>query len=289
MVVHIDPAATSILPELLTRAGNLPARHPEQGAPLEHSNIYVAPPDLHMRVMRNTRESIVLDRGPRESRHRPSLDALFRSAAYAFGPRVIGVVLTGGRDDGTTGLLAIKRAGGVTIVQDPADAAFPEMPRNAVESVQPDHVVPLVQIASLLVRLVNTAPAVKESAAMNNQQDIYHTGSPSIWSCPDCGGVLWELEDGNLRFACRVGHTYSSAAMLEGQSEAVESALWASVRLLEENAAMYRRLADRASDRGHAGEARRLQENAEDKQRHADLLRKMILGNAPLRATTAGA
>ena len=154
VALHLAPGVTSILPEILARAGRLPAVHPKDGEAYEKGKIYVAPPDHHLLVREG---HLRLTRGARENLHRPAIDPLFRSAALAHGPRVIGVVLTGSLDDGTAGLSAVKRCGGTAVVQDPSDASHPSMPAAALKNVAVDHSVPLSEMAALLARLAGGA------------------------------------------------------------------------------------------------------------------------------------
>ena len=153
VVLHISARKPSALPTILSHAGPLPAQHPTNNTLIEQGFIYVAPPDNHLLVAVG---QVRLSKGPKEKGTRPAIDPLFRSAAHAYGPRVVGVILTGARDDGTAGLLAVKQSGGVAIVQDPDSARFPAMPRSALASVTVDYTVPLSSIASLLFRLVTS-------------------------------------------------------------------------------------------------------------------------------------
>ena len=153
VVLHISARKPSALPTILSHAGPLPAQHPTNNTLIERERIYVAPPDCHLLVEVG---QVRLSKGPKEKGTRPAIDPLFRSAAHAYGPRVVGVILTGARDDGTAGLLSVKRSGGVAIVQDPDSARFPDMPRSALASVTVDYTVPLSSIASLLFRLVTS-------------------------------------------------------------------------------------------------------------------------------------
>ncbi len=156
VVQHLSPDAHSMLDKLLGRAGQLPVSVPQDGEPVLPGHVYVAPPDWHM-LLRPGR--LLLRRGPHENRSRPSIDVLFRSAAVAYGPAVIGVVLTGLLDDGTEGLIAIKQAGGLSVVQDPAEAAWPSMPLQALERNGVDHVATLDAMPALLTRLLSEPPA----------------------------------------------------------------------------------------------------------------------------------
>jgi two-component system chemotaxis response regulator CheB len=297
VVLHLGAQQKSVLPQILARQGALPARHPEDGEPLKPGHIYVAPSDRHL-VVEPGRVRLV--KGPKENGHRPAVDTLFRSAARAYGPRVVGVVLTGALDDGTAGLLAVKKQGGLAVVQDPADAFCPDMPRSALEYVAVDHCVRLREVGALLERLValpvklRSAKASPPSRRMNEEVKAMtmetrtlagappEYGEPSHFSCPDCGGVLFEMEDdGLLRFRCRTGHGYTSEALAAGQQKGMEEALWAALRALEENAALARRMAVRARERGHAHTAQRFDERAQSTEAQVLLLRDALLSGAP--------
>jgi two-component system chemotaxis response regulator CheB len=287
VVLHLAPESTSVLPSILRRAGKLPASHPRDKEPIRMGHIYVAPPDLHMLLEDG---KIRLSRGPKENRYRPAVDPLFRSAARWYGPRTIGVVLTGALDDGTAGLLAIKKRGGMAIVQDPADAFCGDMPRSAMEFVSVDYVVPLDRIADLLQRLVpvqvagngagKTAQLKKETEfaefEMGAIEDENRPGTPSAFGCPECGGVLWEMDgEEMLRFRCRVGHAYTASSLSVEQVEVVEGALWAAMRALEEGASLSRRLAENAARGQNTKQESRYRERAEMKMQ----LRKLIIDN----------
>jgi len=252
--------------------------------------LYVAPPNFHLLVARGF---VRIVRGPKENNMRPAVDPLFRTAARTYGPRVVGVVLTGMLGDGTAGLLAVKARGGVAVVQDPDSAVFPDMPRNAIEYVEVDHVLPLSGIAPLLTRLAHEP--VAERAAAPVSDDLQHEsdiaevdmaaienedkpGTPSVFGCPECGGVLWELDDGNLlRFRCRVGHAYSADSLLEVQANGLEEALWSALRALEENASLARRLAEKAHDRTHKLTAANFEQRAQTAEQHAAAIRQVLL------------
>jgi two-component system chemotaxis response regulator CheB len=232
-----------------------------------------------------------LTRGPRENSHRPAVDSLFRSAAREYATRVIGVVLSGALDDGTAGLLAIKSRGGVAVVQDPGDALYPGMPCHALEHADVDHVVAVASMGKLLARLTaepareppGPAPTdmtveVEMEGFSLEAMEGEHPGEPSGFSCPDCNGVLWEIQTERLRrYRCRVGHAWSPASLLIQQSEALEGALWIALRTLEERAALARRLAEPARRRGHSITATRFEEQATEAQRAARLVRNLLV------------
>jgi two-component system, chemotaxis family, protein-glutamate methylesterase/glutaminase len=287
VVVHFPGSVTSALPRILSRAGPLPAVHPENEAPIEPGRIYVAPPDCHLFIEDH---NIRLTRGPKENGHRPAIDPLFRSAAHHYGSRVISLLLSGNLSDGTAGLLSIKQRGGIAIVQDPDTALYSGMPRSAIERVPVDHVVPVQAVAPLLVQLTaETAPSRKDGVmeSSGNEHDTLdevaledrrtQAGIPSTMSCPECHGVLWEHRDGNvLAFRCRVGHAFTEEALLSIQSEQLEAALWTALRALEENSALSRRLAARAAHRGHSHSASAFTEHAMDAEHHASTIRSVL-------------
>jgi two-component system chemotaxis response regulator CheB len=286
VVLHMMAEGTSVLDAILSRAAQMPATLATDGERLERGHVYVAPPNVHL-LVRGDR--IHLSAGPRENGHRPAIDPLFRSAARAYGPRTIGVVLTGNLDDGTDGLRLIKERGGATVVQDPEDAAYPDMPRNAIDYVKPDRVVPLVEIPSVLCELVDAPLPVRDASVSDPQgQDIDLVevefgrdpvdGDASLLTCPECGGVLMERDEGNLvRFACQVGHAYSPESLIEKQGTSLEQALWKAQRTLEERADLLRQMGERADRRGEAGIARRFGRRAESVQEHAAEIRSTIV------------
>lgn len=288
VVLHVS-RGRSALPEILTRAGRLPARHPRDADPIQYGHIYIAPPDHHL-IVEGTVVRIV--HGPTENGVRPAVDPLFRSAARSFGPRVVGVVLTGSLDDGTAGLAAVKEAGGLAIVQDPDEAFAPSMPRSASAFVPVDHVLPLREIAPLLASLTleaaapdtrrHSGPHVQpmepdlgiEPIALDEED---RPGRLSVFSCPECHGSLWESnESGILRFRCRVGHVFSPDSMLAAQTDSVDRALWAALRALEERAALTRRLSDRAKALKHVWVARAFEDRAAAAEEHAATMREIL-------------
>src|SRR4051812_27641037 len=217
VVVHFPGSVPSTLPRILSRAGPLPAHHPRDGEMIEPGRIYVAPPDCHLHI---SDDRIRLTRGPKENGHRPAVDPLFRTAALSYGPRVVGVILSGNLNDGTAGLLRIKQLGGVAIIQDPESALYQGMPRSAVEHVAVDHVLPVHEIAGRVTDLADRpigpveVTGMPEDFTSDNQAEEIATadrhqqpGVPSTMACPECHGVLWEVKDEELvHFRCRVGH-----------------------------------------------------------------------------------
>ena len=282
VVLHVSPRGKSVLPHILSSRGPLPARHAVDGERLEAGTVYVAPPDQHL-VVQPGRVRVTGE--PRENGVRPSVDTLFRSAALAYGPAVVGVVLSGTLDDGTAGLIAIKQHGGVAVVQDPAEAVFPSMPANAARFADPDHIVPLDKVAPLLAEIVDEWSQGRRARAQRSDEHdqpadasaAAQHGDPSEFTCPECGGTLWEQQEGDLlRFRCRVGHAYSVESLLADQREALEAALWGAVVALEERADLATRLGQRMEERGRAHRAGRYGREASDARRRAGLVREAI-------------
>jgi two-component system, chemotaxis family, protein-glutamate methylesterase/glutaminase len=279
VVLHVMPGGASVLPKIIGRSGVLPALPASDGDPIERGRVYVAPPDRHMLVRD---DHVLLTGGPRENGHRPAVDPLFRSAARAFGPRVIGVVLSGALDDGTAGLRLIADAGGIALVQDPHDALYPSMPASALAHIEAARAVPLDELPDAVCAALEEtfapvdapAPEVVKSppvAEPDRSDDDPKTGELTALTCPECGGTLWEHDDeGLLRFKCHVGHAYSADSLQVSQGQALEGALWAGLRSLEERADLFRRL----SRKGLQEE--RLQQRARAADEHATVLRSLI-------------
>jgi two-component system, chemotaxis family, protein-glutamate methylesterase/glutaminase len=291
IVLHIGGRADSLLPQILGRASPLPVSNPADGDRIRPGQIYIAPPDLHMLV---EDDHIRVLQGPRENLHRPAIDPLFRSAALAGGRRVIGVILTGMLDDGTSGLMVVRAHGGAAIVEDPRTAMFSAMPANALDQVPDAKVLPLDRIPAELMRLLaeelpdrpppevnNDSTEAKETKFLEQQMpqlgNDERPGSPSAFACPDCGGVLWELEDnGFLRFRCRVGHAFTARHLSAEQRHAIETALWSALRALEESASLYNRMAERA-ETNRESLAVRFRDRATNKEQNARVLREFLV------------
>jgi len=290
VVIHLAPSSPGYLPEIFSRAGPLPCLHPEQGQRLQRAHVYVAPPDQHMLV--DGRCVIRLSRGPKENRARPAVDPLFRSAALAYGPRVIAAVLTGDLDDGTSGMLAVKLCGGTTVIQDPTDAEAPSMPSSAARHVQIDHQVPIAAMASLLVRLTKEKagperhamprrPNIETEVAVHAGSVLYEVpryGDPSIFTCPDCHGTLMRIRDEHLlRFRCHTGHAFTSQSLLAALNEVTEDAVCSAVRALQEGAMLLEHLAWHARDADQPVAGGALEREAVRKLQQADKIRTSIM------------
>ena len=296
VTVHIPTNRPSHLSEILDRAGALPVSLAADGQPIEGGRIYVAAPDRHLLVMKGM---IQLGNGPRENMVRPSIDPMFRSAALSYGPRVVGVILSGMLNDGASGLFAIKRAGGVALVQHLLEAVEDGMPRAALEAVEVDHVVSAEEIGELLVSLARTDAGppnpTPESLAFEvriasgagaGSEALLRFATPSPLTCPGCGGVLSEVKDDRpLRYRCQIGHAYT-AEELSTQYEQVDEAIRVAMRIVEERAALVRRMAADARDSGRTALAELYEARAREYQGYAETLRRaaflsMRAGRAP--------
>jgi two-component system chemotaxis response regulator CheB len=246
---HISPNGKSILPDILDRAGPLKAAHAVNGEKIAAGRIYVAPSNHHMLI---ENDHIRLTKGPKENRFRPAIDPLFRSAAYTYESRVIGVILTGMLDDGTAGLWLVKDRGGIAVVQDPQDAQFSPMPESALRAVEVDYCVPSAKLPDLLVRL--TKEEAQEIPAISMKKDkrteieiriaaednafesgVMELGPLTPFTCPECQGVLLKLRDGKIvRYRCHTGHAFSANTLLSAITESTEDILWSTIRSIEE-------------------------------------------------------
>ncbi|MFN8473960.1 MAG: chemotaxis protein CheB [Anaerolineae bacterium] len=292
IVLHIPAQATSVLPQILGRVGPLPAAHAVDGVRIQQGNIYIAPPDHHL-IVEQGRVRVAY--GPAENRHRPAVDPLFRSAALAYGPRVVGVILSGTLDDGSAGMMSVKAHSGIAVVQDPAEALYDGMPLNVMKYVDVDYCLPVAKIGAVLRELA-AEPVVGGEKMPDDKDGEYEVeaaelstyalvgderpGVPSVYACPDCHGTLWEIDDGNIRrYRCRVGHAYTEESLLAAHSESLERALWAALRALEENASILRRTAERARETGMDAAASRFEERCREMQLHAESIRQVLLNS----------
>ncbi len=289
IAMHVPAYHKTLLPEILARSGPLPASEASDGERIRHGHIYVARSGRHLLLDHGV---VRVAEGPKENGHRPSIDALFRSAARAYGPRVIAVVLSGRLDDGASGALAVKRRGGLFVVQAPQDAAYSDMPKAAIEAVgSADYVVPREELPMLLAMLSRTqAPsedqypvpidlAVEDEIAHGKESDAQVAsllGAPSSMSCPDCGGVLWDLSGNELhRFRCQVGHAFSAVHLFHQQAANLEANLWRVVRGLREHALLARQIR-RSSNAEWQPVAARFQQVAADSDELASRLLRHI-------------
>lgn len=283
IVQHIPAHPPSVLPKLLNARGPERCVHATHGEPIVPGRVYIAPPDMHLTLA----DGIVrVVRGPRENGHRPAVDPLFRTAARWYGPRVIGVILSGARDCGAAGLNIIKQRGGLAIIQDPADSFCDSMPMNAIRSVEADFILPAEKIAAQLVQIVGTLPprgtripSPGEPPPPLPEPEWHRVGL----TCPACNGAIEEADLGaTLEFRCHVGHRYTGDGMLQEQSEELETALWAAIRAFEESEELSRRMARHSVPLV----ALRMDEKADLMRRHSEVIRRMLLGGVAAHPAT---
>jgi two-component system, chemotaxis family, protein-glutamate methylesterase/glutaminase len=299
VVLHIAPSSPSMLAHILGRAGRLPCRTASDGDRLREGLILVAPPDHHL-VVEDAHVRLTV--GPRENGHRPAIDVLFRSAARALDGRVVGVILSGTRDDGSAGLAVIKASGGATIVQDPEEAMYGGMPASAIANVAVDAIVKSDLVASTIVSMVKgegpppgappepgdpdppeaevNPPEGRRNPSRRESERVENGPVNAI--CPECGGVLNERPAaGVLQWECRVGHRYSPDTLIDAQAASVESALWAAVRALDDRAILLARMAGQAAKRGQIRSSRRFRHQSEAADERAQIVRQALTGAAP--------
>ena len=298
VVWHLPPGfQRSVLPHVLSKAGPLPACQAEDGMRIERGRIYVGAPDHHLLLERGT---VKVAKGPKENRFRPAVDPLFRSAAYVYGPRTIGIVLTGALDDGTSGLWTIKMRGGTAIVQDPDEALHPSMPQSALQNVAVDLTLRIADIGPALARLAREdAPASPHGQAEAEDQlatevriasetypleeNVMQYGSFSPFTCPECHGVLTALRDGAVeRYRCHTGHAFSSGTLLNENTGEVEARLWDAVRALDESVMLLNRMGEQHATRGDAVTAEKYFEKARDALERGRAVREVAISTETL-------
>ena len=291
VTIHTSANTPGFLDRILARSSSLRAEYAVDGEPIVPGRVYLAPPDRHLIIKP---DHMRVTNGPRENNFRPAVDPLFRTAAAVYGQRVIGVILSGAKDDGAVGLAFIKKKGGVALVQDPAEALSPSMPEAAITNTSVDHVVSVRDMPAVLSGLISRQerqqPPEKEEAPMmepyrdvaeGGAHDIHHAndlGPPSPFTCPDCGGTLWQSDAGELlQFQCHVGHRYSEESLRTAQDEALEQALWTALRALEESAELRRRMSRRAFDRGMTSIAETYDQQAGESEQRARTIRRVLM------------
>lgn len=294
VVLHTGPESPHVLADILARSGPLAAVYPRDKEKIQVGKIYVAPTDRHMLLEPGV---VCLSRGPKENLFRPAIDPLFRSAAQVYGPRVIGVILTGGLDDGTAGLWAVKKLGGTAVVQDPKEAMFPSMPANALKYVSVDHCVSLSELPALLTDLT-TRPAERKEVTEVPEHldievkiakqdpgidfDIRGIWEKSSYTCPECHGVLLQVKEGGReRFRCHTGHAFSADGLLASLTERVEESLWTTIRSIEESVLLMRHLARHLKD-SDPRNSKEFLRKADEAEKRSGLVRKAVYSHEEL-------
>lgn len=291
IVWHISPDISGILPQVLSQHGPLPAANAIDGEPIHKSRIYVAPPDHHLLIENDT---IRVKKGPKENLFRPAIDPLFRSAAYHYGNRVIGVILSGALDDGVAGLWTIKQNGGLAVVQDPREAVVPSMPAIAIRDVAVDHIVPIAEMADLLTDLCETeiaSPAGESTKDELTKKEIeiaegenafrtgvFQMGELTPFTCPECHGVLAQITEGaRARYRCHTGHAFSAETLLMAVNENIEDSIYNAIRGLEENVMLLNHVGDHFAEMNESRRAAEYFKRAKEMSKKSDLLRETIL------------
>ncbi|WP_158859150.1 chemotaxis protein CheB [Lunatibacter salilacus] len=285
IVRHISPDATGrILLDELNKLETLKCQHAISGKELKPGHLYLAPSDHHLLVGKN--QKMLVTKGAHENRSRPAIDPLFRSAAVAFGAGVIGILLTGYLDDGTSGMKAIQKCGGICIVQDPEEAEYPDMPRNALNNVKVDYCLPISEMGTLLSTIIPRNPQKSKPVpddvlteakiaerVLSDLSAVNKLGDQVPFNCPGCGGVLWKVgTDSDLRFRCHTGHAYTAAYLLAEQTSKIEETMWTALRMFEERKNLLTEMA-----RGNKGVgSKSALERAEMSQVHIDRIRAIL-------------
>lgn len=287
IVQHIG-RLESALPQLLQSRTRLRVRYAEDGDTPSAGHVYVAPPDHHLLVKE---KRLRLSSGAKENFTRPAIDPLFRTAAFAYRERALGIVLTGELSDGTVGLQAIKACGGLAMVQDPQEATAPSMPQSALEHVRVDYCLPLVHMARTLLTLARglarpMVESIPQSASVesainltqaNTMAALNPIGHASPISCLECNGVQWELNTaGTLRYRCHTGQAFTAQTLSLAQNEQQEEAIWSAIRALHEKKHLLGRLASNARENNRGLLAHDYEQSAVAAEAHAKTLQELV-------------
>ena len=296
IVIHISPEFPSKLPQILARNSRLPVSHPINGQKIEPGHIYVAPSDHHLII--NGGE-IRLSRGPHENHVRPSIDVLFRSAAWSCGPRVTGVILTGVLDDGASGLFAVKTRGGKAVIQLPSDAPYPDLPQNVLRVVEADHCVPVIEMGALLSDMVSENIEDRRYASAEDLElevkialednalagGVLELGAYSPFTCPECHGALMKIKEGRInRFRCHTGHAFSLNSLLVEVTKSIDNSLWSTLRTIEESELLLAHLGEHLAEAGDEAMSEIVAQKISDAKRRAQAIKQLVLNNEILSA-----
>jgi len=299
IVWHMSPDVRGVMPQVINKHKKMFAAHATDLEPVKNGRVYIAPPDHHLLL---EKDRVRVTKGPKENRFRPAIDPLFRSAAYTYGPCVTAVILSGALDDGSAGTWAVKRKGGIAIVQDPADAEVPSMPENAIKAADIDYILPVDQIAPLLMQLV-TEPVtekddvdMKENENIKREIDIAKEGTPHYrhlpvfgeltpYTCPECHGVLSAIrEGGRIRFRCHTGHAFTADSLLSAVTEGIEEAFWSAIRNVQENIMLLNNMGDHFAEINQPKLAATYFKKAKESELRAQLVRKAVTEHEQLSA-----
>jgi two-component system chemotaxis response regulator CheB len=286
IVQHVSPEGlANTLPESLNEHTKIKCVIASDGQSIKPGFAYIAPADHHLMV---DETKLQLTKGAQENRARPAIDPLFRSAAIAYGNRTIAILLTGYLDDGTSGMIAVQRCGGQTIVQDPHDAAYPDMPLNALNQMHPDYCVPVAEMGAVLSVLLTKSMGkqtpipndIKTEAmiayrVISDLTAVNDIGEQVPFNCPGCGGVLWQIKSNSLRYRCHTGHAYTAMSLLAEQNQKVEETMWAALRMFEER----RNLLTTMANEQNGPTSKMMRERVARSQVHIDRIRAILSGD----------
>jgi two-component system, chemotaxis family, protein-glutamate methylesterase/glutaminase len=297
IVMHLSKRGISnFLLHKLKPLTSMPCYVAEEGQPIERGQICIAPANAHLILRKN---EVVIGHGPEENRWRPSIDILFRSAAAAYSSRVIGIVLTGLLTDGTSGMIAIKSSGGKCIVQDPNEAEYPDMPLSVLNHLDADYCVSLSEMGNVLKKILKQEPGegrapeyilqesrIAEKMATQIEETRKVSGEHAIYSCPDCGGGLWNIhEDGLVRYRCHTGHSYLESDLLAKIGERLEVTLWTALRMMEERSNLLTKMSKNYAKKGLSRLESQYSESAQELQNHIDTLKEVLIATGRLDTT----
>lgn len=288
VVQHLSPISSGkVILDALNKQNNLVCEFAVNGAELLNGHLYLAPPDHHLMI--DDDQNILITKGAQENRSRPAIDPLFRSAAVIFGSRAIGIVLTGYLDDGTAGMTALQRCGGICIVQDPADAEYPDMPANVLNQIDVDYCLPISEMGNVIYQLLTAKPAKQQKVpqdivieariakrVLSDLGAVNALGDQAPFNCPGCGGVLWKIGEGLLlRFRCHTGHAYTAASLLAEQTLKIEETMWVALRMFEERKNLLKTM---GKDK-HGNVSRSAIERTNSFEVHIDRIKSILLAN----------
>jgi two-component system, chemotaxis family, protein-glutamate methylesterase/glutaminase len=294
VAIHRSAHVATRIAQVLTSLTPLGVREPKEPEPMRAGCIYLAAADFHLTVSDG---HVVPTRSAREHHVRPAIDVLFRSAAREFGPRVTAVLLSGTGADGTAGVMAVRSHGGRVVVQGATDPAYAAMPQRAATMTPPDHLVRAEEIPALLTELIGERGAMPMAHGPDPAQAVIdrdiaaqqlgeRPGTVSTYACPDCGGTLWQVDQGQVvQFVCHTGHRWAPHSLLVEKTEGLEAALFEAVRLLKEKAMLLRQVAAKAAASADAGA--RLLEQAGVDEGHARLIQTQLLEGHPTSLSNA--
>lgn len=290
IVIHMARnSSAGVIQDIIQRQALLPCVIPEDRDPIQNKTIYLAKADHHLLIEKGT---IRVTKGAYENHWRPAIDVLFRSAAVAYNSCVTGIILTGLLDDGTSGMYAIKKSGGRSIVQDPAEADFPDMPLNVLQAIEVDYKVSVDEMGYILADLysrsscepVEVPKDIQIEAAIaermsTNTEDQLQLGTLTPLTCPDCGGVMVQVEnDAVTRFRCYTGHTFTEKSLETEQLKGIEESLWVAIRMLEERRNLLLNIGRSNIARSSEQLLAHKKKHAADIQLHVDRLKEILIG-----------